>query len=77
MLENTIFYVKGLERNLRNILENRRQILVIDETPGTYRIPVSYHDCAEFPLEERCPDCYADYVDGLQQYEEDLYREEF
>ena len=77
MLENTHLYVKGMERSLRNILENRRQIMIVDLTPGTYRVPVSYHDCAEFPLEERCPDCYADWVDGKIAYEEDLYREEF
>jgi hypothetical protein len=75
MLQNTAFYVKGMERTLRNTLENRRQILVIDTTPGAYRIPVSYHDCAEREPLERCVDCYADYVDGKQQLEEDLYRE--
>lgn len=69
MLENTVFYTKAMQRSLRNTLENRRQIMIVDLTPGSYRIPVMYHDCAEYEPLERCADCYADWVDGKIAFE--------
>ncbi len=65
---------KKLADTIKN--KNKRRIEVTFINYGLeFQIPANYHDCEELEPLERCEDCYAEYVDGRQQFEEDNYRE--